>query len=131
MNYINCKTFKAQVTFGLYRGYSNELIDVDSFKHELLNAQIEVKNKLEVVLSAKLRECQILCLGQEEHSIELEFIQYPKFQKDEEILKKGILLLTEILMDKFEQNRVVIVFSDETIMLEQNNQIDPTIKLKT
>lgn len=95
----------------------------------MLNAQIEIKNKFEVVLSAKLRECQILCLGQEEASIELEFIQYPKFQKDEEILKKGILLLTEILTNKFEQNRVVIVFSDETIMLEQNIQIDPAIKL--
>lgn len=32
-------------------------------------------------------------------------------------------------MGKLEQNRVVIVFLDETIMLELNNEIDPTIKL--
>lgn len=129
MNYITTKTFKAQVTFGLHKGYSNELINIDSFKQELLNSQIEIKDKFKVVLSIKLRQCEILCLGQEEPSIELEFIQYPKFQKDEEILKKAILSLTEILMLKMEQNRVVIVFSDETIMLEQNKQIDPTIKI--
>ena len=49
--------------------------------------------------------------------------------KDEEILKKAIMSLTEILMQKLEQNRVVIVFSDETIMVENNTEIDPTIKL--
>ncbi len=130
MNYITIKTFKAQVAFGLHKGYSNELIDLHSFKQELLEAQIEVKNKVEVLLSAKLRQCEILFLGQQEPSIELEFIQYPKFPKDEEILKKAILSLTEILMQKLEQNRVVIVFSDETIMLEINNEIDPNIKLQ-
>lgn len=128
MNHVNCKTFKAQITFGLHKGYSNELIDIDSFKQELLNAQIEIKDKFNVILSVKLRECEILCLGQAEPSIELEFIQYPKFQKDEKLLKKAIVSLTENLMQKLEQNRVVIVFSDKTIMLEQNNQIDPTIK---
>lgn len=129
MNHITTKTFKAQVNFGLQKGYSDELIDIDTFKQGLLNAQIEIKNKFEVVLSAKLKQCEILCLGQEEPSIELEFIQYPKFQKDEEILKKAIMSLTEILMQKLEQNRVVIVFSDETIMVENNTEIDPTIKL--
>lgn len=128
MNHITTKTFKAQVTFGLFKRYSNELTGIDSFKQELLNVQVAIKDKFEVVLSAKLRHCEILCLGQEEPSIELEFIQYPKFKKDEEILKKAILSLTEILMQKLEQNRVVIVFSDKTIMLEINNQIDPTIK---
>lgn len=129
MNHISTKTFKAQVIFGLCKGYSKEQISLETFKQELLEAQIEIKNKFEVVLSAKLKQCEIFCLGQEEPSIELEFIQYPKFQKDEEILKKAIISLTENLMEKLEQNRVVIVFLDETIMLEQNNQIDPMIKL--
>jgi hypothetical protein len=31
-------------------------------------------------------------------------------------------------MDKFEQNRIVIVFDDETVMLENNREVDPRIK---
>lgn len=129
MNYVTCRTFTAQTTFGLYKRYSNELIHLDTFKQELLETQIKIKDKFKVVLSVKLKKCEILCLGQEEQSIELEFIQYPKFQTEERILKKAILCLVENLMQQLEQNRVVIVFSDETIMLEENNEIDPTIKL--
>lgn len=60
-----------------------------SFKQELLNAQIEIGEKYEVVLTAKVRECDILRLGQEEPLIELDFIQYAKFQKNIELLKKN------------------------------------------
>lgn len=129
MNHITTKIFTAQITIGLCRRYSNEQISLETFKQELLEAQIEINTKFKVVLSAKLRHCEILFLGQEEPSIELVFIQYPKFQTDEKILKKAILSLTENLMQKLEQNRVVIVFPEETIMLEQDNQIDPAIKL--
>jgi hypothetical protein len=31
-------------------------------------------------------------------------------------------------MDKFEQNRIVIVFDDETVMLENNSEVDPRIE---
>ena len=68
-------------------------------------------------------------LGQEEPSIELTFIQYPKFQKEEKELKKAIIDLIEGMMIKLAQNRVVIVFTDETIMLEKSDKIDPNIKL--
>jgi hypothetical protein len=129
MNYKTCKTFTAQATFGLYKGYSNELLSQKVLKENLLIAQRAVKEKYGVLLSTKIRTCEIVFLGQEEPAVELKFIQYPKFQQEEELLKKAIVSLTEILLIALEQNRVVIVFSDETIMIEQNNEIDPTIKL--
>ena len=49
--------------------------------------------------------------------------------KEEKELKKAIISLTEILMLKLEQNRVVIVFKDDTIMLEQNENINPDIEI--
>lgn len=128
MNSITCKTFTAQVNLGLNKGYSNELISLVKVKEELLSAQTKIKEDFNIVLSTKLRHCEILCLGQEEPSIELEFIQYPKFPSEEQSLKKAILALTEMLMIKLEQNRIVIVFSDETIMLEQSETIDPKIQ---
>jgi len=129
MNSITCKTFTAQVNLGLNKGYSDELISLVKVKEELLSAQTKIKEDFNIVLSAKLRHCEILCLGQEEPSIELEFIQYPKFPSEEQSLKKAILGLTKMLIIKLEQNRIVIVFSDETIMLEQSETIDPKIQV--
>jgi hypothetical protein len=129
MYYKSCKTFTAQVTIGLYKGYSKELVSQKVLKEELVIAQRAAKEQYGVLLSTKIRTCEIVFLGQEEPAVELEFIQYPKFQQEEELLKKAIVSLTEMILITLEQNRVVIVFKDETIMIEQNNEIDPTIKL--
>lgn len=129
MNNLSCKTFTAQVTIGMTKGYSGKKIMMLVFKEELLKAQSVIKEKYNVLLSAKIRPCEIVFLGQDEPSIELEFIQYPKYQFEETALKLAIVSLTEILMLKLEQNRVVIIFQDETVMLEQNKEIDSSIKI--
>ena len=93
-------------------------ISVPEFKKALLKAQENIKIQYKIKLSAKLTRCEILFLGQKEPSFDLQFIQYPKFPQEESALKKAILDLTEQLMEALDQNRVVIVLSDETIMLE-------------
>jgi hypothetical protein len=123
------KTFTAQVTIGLKKHYSAELIPLKHFKETLLKVQKMVLETHQVALSTKIRHCEILFLGQDEPAIELEFIQYPKFPQEESVLKNAIIELTKRMMLELEQNRVVIVFTDETIMLEQSDAIDPTIKL--
>jgi len=129
MNSINCKTFTAIATIGLIRGYSKQSISLAEFKSVLLTAQQKIHEHFNISLSAKVTLCEILFLGQEEHSMELQFIQYPKFPQEESVLKKAIVELIELMMMELDQNRVVIVFNDETIMLEQSDIIDPNIKL--
>lgn len=107
---IITKTYTAQATFGLQKKYSNTLITTTELKKSLLQVQTEIKQKFNIVLSTKLTFCEIVCLGQEEPSVTLEWIQYPKFLVDEDKLQKGILVLVEKLMDALEQNRVVIIF---------------------
>ena len=129
MNSVSCKSFRAQVTIGLNIGYTTNSISIETVKRELAAAQQVVKKELNVFLSTKIRTCEIVFLGQEEPSVELEFIQYPKFIQDEALLKKAILKLTELMMITLQQNRVVIVFNDETIMLEKSEEIDPNIEI--
>ena len=129
MNSVLCKTFSAQITIGLVRGYTKKSISVPEFKKALLKAQENINIQYKIKLSAKLTHCEILFLGQEEPSVDLQFIQYPKFPQEESALKKAIMDLTEQLMEALDQNRVVIVLSDETIMLEQTGAIDPKIQL--
>lgn len=127
MNSSSIKTFTAKVTIGLFKGYSKELTSIEAFKEVLLEAQQKIKSEYDIALSAKLIPCEILFLGQEEPSMELQFIQYPKFPVEESKLKIAIVELTKLLMIKLQQNRVVLVFTDQTIMLEQSNEIDPNI----
>lgn len=129
MNSINCKTFTASTTIGLNRGYEQSTISIIEFKAVLLKAQQKIVNEYKIGLSAKISSCEILFLGQEEPSVELEFIQYPKFIQEESILKKAIIRLIEMMMYELEQNHVVVIFTDETIMLEQSEEIDPRIQL--
>lgn len=124
-----CKTFTASITIGLTRMYSEKNITELEFKKALLNAQKAIKTQYKIELSAKVCPCTILFLGQDEPSMEINFIQYPKFPQEESVLKNTIVELTKMMMLDLEQNRVVIVFTDETIMLEQSEAIAPNIKL--
>ena len=129
MKYIKCKTFIAKAVIGLKQGYTEKSISIDEFKSSLLTEQNNIYEKYNLALSAKLSSCEIMFLGQEELSIELTFIQYPKFLQEENEIKKAIIELIEGMMIKLCQNRIVIVFTDETIMLEKSDEIDPKIKI--
>lgn len=128
MKFLKIKTFTATAVIGLLRGYSNEAITLIEFKRVLLSAQTEIYQKYGIGLSVKLSTTEILFLGQNEQSVDIQIIQYPKFPQPEETLKKAFIQLIEIMMQKLEQNRVVIVFSDETIMMEQTDSLDPNIQ---
>ena len=131
MKTTTCKTFKAEATFGLKRGYKDELMSIEEFKLNLIEAQKEVYKETNLRLSTKITPCSIVFSGQDEPSVDLSFIQYPKFPYQEPLLKNGIMRLVEVLMVKLEQNRVVVVLPDETIMLEvDESATDPGIKFE-
>ncbi len=131
MKITRSKTFKAIATLGLKRGYTEEVISINDFKEKLAIAQQRVHEQFNIQLSTKVSPCSIVFLGQDEPSVDLSFIQYPKFPNEESQLKEGILMLVENLMKSLDQNRVVIVFEDEIFMLEEDGDlIDPGIRYK-
>ncbi|MDP5027369.1 MAG: hypothetical protein NWQ14_04025 [Flavobacterium sp.] len=127
MKILKEKTFHAKAVLGLQKGYSNELISIEDFKTNLLKAQKKIVDKFGVGLSIQLTPCTIFFLGQDEPSISLEIIQYPKFPQPEPILKETFIQLIADMMIELEQNRTVIQFLDETIMLEQTDTINHKI----
>ena len=129
MNSISIKTYTAQATIGLYKAYSNEPITLSDFKKVVFQSQEKIKKELGVALSIKLTSCEIVFLGQEEPSVTLDFIQYPKFPTTEKLLKEAILQLVQLLMESLDQIRTVIVFPDDTFCLEKSDEIDPKIQL--
>ena len=82
-------------------------------------------------LSCSVTESEIVFSGQEEKHLRLSFINYPKFPMEEHELKKEIERLTGALMEAFHQNRIVIEYLDQSVMLEKSEDIDPRIYKKS
>ena len=122
------KSFSAKVTIGLELGYTGELIEKTKIIKHIQKIQNELIKKKDIFLSVSISECNIVMSGQIEPHLILSFINYPKFPLKIETLKKEIEQLTKQLMNKFKQNRTIIEYFDETVMLEQQGKIDPRIK---
>lgn len=122
------KTFTAVITLGLKIGYSKEHYNKEYLIKELQKYQKQRIDEASIYLSASISECNIVLSGQNEKHIKLEFINYPKFPLEVEVFKKEIVKLGSHLLNKMKQNRTVILFPDETIMLEVDEGIDPRIK---
>ncbi|MFV5699639.1 hypothetical protein ACM55H_14825 [Flavobacterium sp. ZT3R17] len=121
------QTFSAVITLGLQIGYSEDSYSKEYLINELQEYQKQRIDESGVYLSASVTECDIVLSGQNEKHLKLEFINYPKFPLEVEVFKKEIIKLGSHLLHKMKQNRTVIVFPDETIMLEIDEAIDPRI----
>ena len=122
------ESFHASAVFGLQKGYSSDMLTMEEFREAVGQAQLKLKKETGILLSTKLTPCEIIFLGQEEPSVTMEFINYPKFPQKEKELRKGILLMAETMMERLQQNRVVVIFPNQTVMLEQTDDIDPRIQ---
>ena len=130
MNKVTAKPFNAKITIGLQIGYTDVLIP----KAEIVRTMQAYQNQLirdkGIHLSIALSECDIVLSGQVEPHLQLSIINYPKFPLDTGILTKEVEKFAAFLMNKHEQNRVVIEFlNDETVMLEKTELIDLRINI--
>lgn len=126
-NKISIKPFSAKATFGLTLGYTEDLIPKTAVIQSIQVYQDQLISKRNIYLSVSITECSIVLSGQNEPHLQLNFINYPKFPLEETDLKQEIEKMIQHLMGKFQQNRVVIAYKDETIMLERSSEIDPKI----
>jgi len=119
--------FYGILTIGLEIGYEKvkndetEIITfIQAYQDEL------IKNK-QIYLSASISNCTIVLSGQIEPHLKISFINYPKFELPPAVLKFEIEELSRQLMLTFKQNRVVIEYLDELVMLENSQNHDPKI----
>lgn len=129
MKEVICNTYHASAVIGLRKGYSNEMLSMESFRAAEGKAQSRLRDETGILLSVKLTPCEIVFLGQEEPSVTVGFINYPRFPLPYDRWKHGFPSITGHLRQLLHQNRVVVVFPDQTIMLEQSEHIDPRIRL--
>ena len=127
MQKISIPKWSACITIGMQKGYTNEKIELKEIKKWLKEIQeIQIRRE-QLYLSANVFLSDIVLSGQDEPHVNFNFINYPKFPSSEAQLKDGVLEIARNLMDKMEQNRIVITFDTEIVMLENSSEIDGNI----
>ena len=121
------KTFQASIFIGLEYGYTQKQIDENLVIESLSELQKQLSAEKNIFLSASVSKTNIVLNDQNEPHLKIDFINYPKFPQSEEIFKDEVLHFGKELMKQFEQNRIVIIYTDETVMLEKSEEIDPRI----
>ncbi len=76
----------------------------------------------EVKLGVTLTETEFIYVGGNEPGVIVGLINYPRFPKPIEDIKTTALSIAKGLMELCHQERLSIVFSDETIMLEKDDK---------
>lgn len=118
----------ATITIGKVIGYSNDEYSTRELYFALQDYQNKRIDEDGIYLSAFVQQGDIVMSGQIEAHYKLEFINYPKFPLSKRVFKDEIVRLGKHLISSFMQNRLVIIFDDEIVMLEENETIDPRIK---
>ncbi len=121
------KTFQASIFIGLEYGYTQKQIDENLVIESLSELQKQLSAEKNIFLSASVSKTNIVLNDQNEQHLKIDFINYPKFPLSEEIFKDEVLHFGKELMKQFEQNRILIIYTDETVMLEKSEEIDPRI----
>lgn len=122
------KTFQASIFIGLEYGYTQKQINENLVIESLSELQKQLSAEKNIFLSASISKTVIVLNNQKEPHLKINFINYPKFPLDENIFKDEVLIIGKELMKQFEQNRILIIYTDETVMLEQSEEIDPRIR---
>ena len=121
------ETYTATVSLGLESGYTQNPIQVVDYIQAIQTYQHNLIESKRIYLSVSVSETRIVLDGQNEPHVRLEFLNYPRFPLVKELFKSEVIALVEHLMEIFQQNRTVIVFTDETIMFQGSNEVDPRI----
>ena len=120
--------FYGILTIGLEIGYEKVKIDATEIVTFIQAYQDDLIKNKQIYLSASIANCTIVLSGQVEPHLKISFINYPKFELPPAVLKFEIEELSRQLLLAFKQNRVVIEYLDEVIMLENSEEIDPRIQ---
>lgn len=109
------KTFTANIYVGLRIGYTG-----DSYGITHLEPLVQ-KYVNEVKLGVTVTPTKFLYVDGYDDGAIIGLINYPRFPSTNDEIKQKAINLAKILLKRFQQERVSVVFSDETIMIEKED----------
>lgn len=114
------KTWKSHIYIGSKEGYTGPSFDYSDLRKEIGIFQM---NNPEIACTVRVVAASYIFAEYEESGWEISIINYPRFPKSEEVLIDFTHGLAQHLLDRFKQNRMSIVFKDDTILLESKTAV--------
>lgn len=108
-------TYTANIYVGLRHGYGDTTSSVDEVRQWLQNYCNEVKAGL------TLTPTEFIYVNGKEPGVIVGLIQYPRFTEPTEFIQKKAFDIAKGLMGLCHQERISIVFPEETVMLEADD----------
>ena len=127
---VSINHFKSEITIALVESFSQKPIDRSEVIGFLQKFQDKFREIGDIYLSAKVTACDIVLTGLLVPHLSITFINHPKYPLKLDKLKDILEHLAMDLMERFKQERIVVMHSDETVMFENNDLIDCKIKTK-
>ena len=109
------KTFEAKISVGLREKYSNVTHDIC----EVYDICLNYCNK--VGLCVTVAPTKFIYMNGFEDGCFVGLINYPRFPSTNAEIKKHAMNIARTLLEKLNQNRISIICSDETYMIQQEN----------
>ncbi|MCK9576360.1 MAG: hypothetical protein WC979_00435 [Candidatus Pacearchaeota archaeon] len=109
------KTFYANIYCGFRAGYTDvyaNIVDARKIVEEYLNKEI---------FGTTMTPTWFHYPGGREPGVIVGLIQYPRFHKDEQLIRYQALMTAHKLRKGLQQERVTVVFSDYTAMITEDD----------
>ena len=116
MRIKKANTFEARLYIGSVQGYHGTPFTFEELKQEVGNLQSE--SPKEEMIPVRIAPTNFVCGNYSEAGWEIAAINYPRFPKAEALITSFMMELAKRLLVCFNQNRISIIFPNETIMFE-------------
>jgi hypothetical protein len=110
-------TFTASIYLGLRHGYVGRISSIDEVRQWVQNYCNEAKLGVTFTLT------EFIYVDGGEPGVIIGLINYPRFPRSINEIKEKATAIAQGLMELCHQERVSIVFSDETVMLEKQEEV--------
>lgn len=118
------KTFEAKIYVGFRKRYSQEvpgdaaLVARQACREAVASGWCLTVQDINYIYTPTFTTGQETPVGGEPGAV-IGAINYPRFPSDPEELKAKVLALASVLLERLDQERVTVVFSDETVLVER------------
>lgn len=127
----NTKPYIGTINIGLQRGYTGEYYEKSDYINFIKQWQLERTADRKLMFSTAVYEFDFVCGNLTEKHLAIRFVNYPKQTVSKKEFRRTVNDLAQQMSYRFEQNRILVEYTDRTFLFEQTATTDPKIDKKS
>lgn len=127
----NTKPYIGTINIGLQRGYTGEYYEKSDYINFIKQWQLERTADRKLMFSPAVYEFDFVCGNLTEKHLAIRFVNYPKQTVSKKEFRRTVNDLAQQMSYRFEQNRILVEYTDRTFLFEQTATTDPKIDKKS